>query len=157
MFIWSKVGISSALLVLTIGYVFLLLVAIIDLKYRLILNVMTYPAIVIALGLQLLVLHQNPTMVLLGGVFAFLIFFLTAWLKPGEVGGGDVKLALLIGVTFGFPSVLLALLIGAAVSAVVIVYMLITRRGGLKTGIPYAPFLCVGAMALLLVHPMMFG
>jgi prepilin signal peptidase PulO-like enzyme (type II secretory pathway) len=51
--------------------------------------------------------------------------------------------------------VLWALLVGAAVSAVVIVYMLLMGRG-LKTGIPYAPFLCVGAMALLLVHPMMF-
>ena len=101
---------------------------------------------------NLLALPEQRTAILLGGGMAFAIFFLTAWLRPGELGGGDVKLATVIGVTFGFPQMLLALLVGAGIGAGVAVMMMMTRQAGRKTRIPYAPFLCLGAMALLLSH-----
>ncbi len=149
---WSQLGASLALLFALCGYCFFLLIAIIDFKYRLVLNVLTYPAIVAMLVLNLITLPQQTTNILLGGGMAFGIFFLTAWLRPGELGGGDVKLATLIGVAFGFPQMLLALLVGAGIGAVVVVFLLISRKAGWKSQIAYAPFLCLGAMVLLLSH-----
>lgn len=149
---WSQLGASLALLFALCGYCFFLLIAIIDFKYRLVLNVLTYPAIVAMLVLNLVTLPQQTTNILLGGAMAFGIFFLTAWLRPGELGGGDVKLATLIGVAFGFPQMLLALLVGAGIGAVVVIFLLLSRKAGWKSQIAYAPFLCLGAMVLLLSH-----
>jgi len=149
---WWQLGATTALLFTLVGYCFFALIAVIDFKYRLVLNVLTYPALVALLVFNLLALPEQRTAILLGGGMAFAIFFLTAWLRPGELGGGDVKLATVIGVTFGFPQMLLALLVGAGIGAGVAVMMMLTRQAGRKTRIPYAPFLCLGAMALLLSH-----
>jgi len=150
--IWSQLGASVAFLFAVCGYCFFLLITIIDLKYRLVLNVLTYPAIMVLLVLNLVALPQQTTNILLGGGMAFGIFFLTAWLRPGELGGGDVKLATLIGVAFGFPQMLIALLVGTGIGGVVVIFLLVSHKAGWKSQITYAPFLCLGAMFLLLSH-----
>lgn len=147
---WARFGADWRLLYALIVISFLLLVAVIDIQYRLVLNVMTYPAILIALAVQLYLGIQPTANIILGGLFAFIIFFGTAVLKPGQLGGGDVKLAVLIGVAFGFPGVIWALIIGAGAGALVSVGLLLSRQGTRATSIPYAPFLCLGAMFALL-------
>lgn len=150
--LWLFVGASWTFLLVAGGYAFFLLIAIIDLKYRLVLNLFTYPAIAALLLLHMLILRQNTLSILLGGGVAFSIFYATALLKPGDLGGGDVKLAALIGFAFGFPQVLWALIAGAGTGAVAALYLLLARRNGLKRTIPYAPFLCLGAMVMLLYN-----
>lgn len=150
--IWAELGYSLALLFAVWGYIFFMLIAIIDIKYRLVLNVLTYPAIMALLTLNWVAQPQQMLNIVLGGGLAFGIFFLTAWLRPGELGGGDIKLATLIGVAFGFPNMLLALLVGALIGGVAVVYLVVKHQMGWKSQIPYAPFLCFGAMALLLSH-----
>jgi prepilin signal peptidase PulO-like enzyme (type II secretory pathway) len=79
------------------------------------------------------------------------------------LGGGDVKLALLIGLALGFPTVLWALLVGVGSGAVTAVTLLIISRRqpqkqawNRKSQIPYAPFLCLGAIIALLYNPLPF-
>jgi prepilin signal peptidase PulO-like enzyme (type II secretory pathway) len=148
---FAHFGFTSAWLLSISSFAFFMLVALIDLKYRLVLNFMTYPAIVLLLIIHLLVLRQHSLNIILGGVMAFGIFFLVASLRPGQLGGGDVKLAALIGVAFGFPNVLWALMIAAITSGVFIAYMLFIRHSTLRARIPYAPFLCIGAMSVALI------
>ena len=146
--LWLACGPSRAFAVLGASYAYLLLIALIDLKHRLVLNAMTYPAIVVALGAHLLAADQSMAHVLVGGGMAFSIFFLTGWLRPGELGFGDVKLAALIGVGLGFPYILWALLAGTGAAGVAAIWLM--RRGAsAKMRIPYAPFLCLGAQAAL--------
>lgn len=151
------VGFSAEMLVLMGGFVFFLLIAIIDLKYRLILNVVTYPAIVVLVLVNLLLIQDHTKSVLVGGMLAFSIFFLTAWLKPGDLGMGDVKLAAIIGLTFGFPQVLWALIVGAGFGGIVAVYLLLNSQVEHKIYIPYAPFLCLGAIMALLYNPIVYN
>lgn len=134
---------------------FFLLIAIIDLKTRLVLNVLVYPAL-ITLPLIRVVFFQQPLAnTLIGGGLAFTIFYLTALLRPGDLGGGDVKLAALIGLLVGFPGVLWALLVGAVAGGIAAVYLLLVRSKGRKSQIPYAPFLSLGAIVCLLYNPLM--
>jgi prepilin signal peptidase PulO-like enzyme (type II secretory pathway) len=144
----ARWGFSAEGLLAVVYFSFFALVALIDWKYQLVLNVMTYPAILAVLLLHLLQPDANLRGVLLGGGFAFAIFFLTAWLKPGDLGGGDIKLAALIGLVFGFPGVLGALLVGALAGGAATAALLF-KGSGLKARMPYAPFLCLGAIALL--------
>jgi prepilin signal peptidase PulO-like enzyme (type II secretory pathway) len=141
-------GPSGHLFLYGSSYTFLMLITLIDLKHRLILNIMVYPAIV-----TIAVLSDDKFSLIVGGALAFSVFFLTSWLRPGDVGAGDVKLAALFGLAFGFPNVLWALLIGIGLGGVVSMAMLLTHRGGLKSRIPYAPFLCLGAWIALFYNP----
>ena len=148
--LWAVCGPSWAFGVLGVSYCYLLLVALVDLKHRLVLNAMVYPGLAVAVAAHLLAADQSLARVLAGGGMAFSIFFLTGWLRPGQLGFGDVKLAALIGVGLGFPAILWALLAGTGAAGAVAIWLL--RRGvSAGTHIPYAPFLCLGALAALLV------
>lgn len=130
---------------------FLLLIAFLDLKYRQIPNRLVYPATAVLL---LYHSYRQPTAwpaILIGGGLALGIFALTAWLRPGDLGGGDIKLAALIGLFFGFPAVLWALGIGVGLGAGTAVFLL-WRGQDRHTHIPYAPFLCLGAFIALLIQ-----
>lgn len=137
------------------AFAFFALITIMDYKYRVVLNILTYPGMVIALVTNVVLLRQPILPIALGMFFAFGVFYLTAMLRPGGLGGGDVKLATLMGAAFGFPLVLWALLVSAAASAIVIIVLLAVRRGTPRQAIPYAPFLCLGAVVILIFSPML--
>lgn len=134
-------------------YAFFLLIALIDGKYRLVLNVLVYPAIALTLAYHLVDGRQSWTAVLLGGGLALAAFVLAAWLRPGDLGGGDVKLAALIGLIFGFPGVLWPLLLGVGLGGLAAAYLLL-RGYGRRYHIPYAPFLSLGVFIALLYTPL---
>jgi prepilin signal peptidase PulO-like enzyme (type II secretory pathway) len=131
----------------------LILIALIDLHYRLVLNVLIYPAIGLTLLVRLTSPDTTPVVTLLGGAIGLSMFLLAALLRPGELGGGDVKLATLIGLMFGFPHVLWALLLGIVAGGVFAIGLM-ARRHSRKLQIPYAPFLCLGAIIALLYNPL---
>lgn len=139
---------------LAVACAFFGLVAVIDLKYRLVLNVVVYPALIVASIAQVVVARANVIGVLIGGAFGLLIFLAARWLRPNDLGGGDVKLAALIGVVFGFPHVLWALLIGVLAGGVVAIGLLTGRRWRPTAQMPYAPCLCLGAIIALLYNPL---
>jgi len=144
---WAAGSFTTFVLMAGIGS-FLILIAVIDWRYRLVLNVLVYPAIALTFILAALVSPQQIQIALVGGAFAFGIFAAVALLKPGDLGGGDVKLAALLGLLFGFPSVLWVLLLGGGSGAVVALYRL--RQQSTDQTMPYAPFLCLGALIVLL-------
>ncbi len=128
---------------------FFLLIALIDGKYRLIPNRLLYPALLLTLLGQLWFGSQSANVIILGGGLAFTTFALVAWLRPGQLGGGDVKLAALIGCLFGFPDVLFPLLFGVVLGGLAAAFLL--HRGYSRHHqIPYGPFLCLGVFLALL-------
>lgn len=133
---------------------FLILIAVIDLKYQIILNIMILPAIVIMLLYQFSPTTQASWYALLGGFIAFLLFLGVGLLSPGGLGGGDIKLAAFLGVTFGLPYVFWALVAGVLTGGITAVFLLIVRQWKPKTAFPYGPFLCFGAIVALLFNPL---
>ncbi len=146
--LWRWLGPGQTMAFYAGSYTYLLLVAVIDLKFRLVLNILVYPA-----ALIVVVMAGNTLVLLLGGFLACGVFALTAIIKPGDIGIGDIKLATLIGFAFGFPQVLWALMIGIGSGGGVAVFLLLSGRGDRQTRIAYAPFLCFGAMVALLFNP----
>ena len=130
---------------------FLLTVLVIDLEHRRVLNVMVLPAAVLAFGASFLPGAPAPLDALLGGAGAFAAFFLIELLGRGAMGMGDVKLAGVIGLMTGYPLVVPSLLAGIVLGGLAAAAMLVTRRATRKTAIAYAPYLCVGALAVLVM------
>lgn len=151
--LWGRFGPSWKLPLVALGCAFFLLVAIVDLKYRLVPNVLVYPAMVVVLLFHSIPPMGNTLAALLGGLVGLAPFLLTALVRPGGLGGGDVKLAALIGLTVGFPQVLWALTIGILAGGITAILLLLTRRWDMKSHIPYAPFLCLGVIAALIYDP----
>jgi leader peptidase (prepilin peptidase)/N-methyltransferase len=130
-----------------------------DLKHRLILNRVTYPAIVVALALSVVSPGLTFGRALAGclGIGAF--FLIQNLVSRGSIGLGDAKLGALIGATCGIGldlnhiqavyAVIYAIFLGGAVALL----LLLLRLRSLKDPIPYGPFLCVGAAICLFLGP----
>lgn len=132
----------------------LVLIAAVDAKHRLVPNAVIYPAGVAALAVSITPQGRGIGSALLGGLFGFAPFLLAATLRPGELGGGDVKLAAFIGLVFGFPHVLWALALGVLAGGAAAAYLMLAQGRGRAYTIPYAPFLCLGAVMALLYDPL---
>ena len=154
-FAWVRFGWSPNFFLLAFADAFFVLIALIDLKYRLILNVLVFPAMVAAVGLPFVASGVNLLAVLGGGAFGLVIFWLAARVRPGELGFGDIKLAALIGLILGFPYAVWALLIGVLTGGIAVIVLLFAHGANLKTRIPYAPFLCLGALTTLAFAPLL--
>jgi leader peptidase (prepilin peptidase)/N-methyltransferase len=95
---------------------------------------------------------------LLGGATGF-VFMLVPYLvarthyKAEGIGQGDIYLAVLIGLSTGFPLVLVALIIGVIIGGVTAIILLAFRRRKRKDMIPFGPFLSIGAMVTLIWGP----
>ena len=85
---------------------------------------------------------------IIGGVVGFGVFFLISWgfekLCGREgLGGGDVKLAGVVGLLLGWERLLLGLLL-STIPASVILLILTRGKEGEEREFPFAPFLVLG-------------
>ncbi len=62
------------------------------------------------------------------------------------LGMGDVKMLAMIGAFLGWQLMLLTLVLASFAGSVVGVGLMATRRGGMKTALPFGTFLAVGAL-----------
>lgn len=118
-----------------------------DLAHRIIPNVIVLPAAALVLLAQT-ALEPSPEWAL-GALGAFLFLFVAAFAYPQGMGMGDVKLALLLGAMLG-RTVPVALMVGM-LAALVPAVVLLARHGAAarKMGIPFGPFLALGALVAL--------
>lgn len=68
----------------------------------------------------------------------------------GAIGMGDLKLMISVALVGGAGRAIVGLATGAALAGLVIVVLLAARRIGLRSYVPYGPFLIVGALWAIL-------
>jgi leader peptidase (prepilin peptidase)/N-methyltransferase len=125
----------------------LVVLSAIDLRHRIVPNRLVLPAALVVLVAQT-ALQPSPEWAL-GALGASLFLFVAALAYPAGMGMGDVKLALLLGAMLG-RLVSVGLMVGMFAALVPGIYLL-ARHGleGRKMGIPFAPFLALGAIVAL--------
>jgi leader peptidase (prepilin peptidase) / N-methyltransferase len=84
----------------------------------------------------------------LGSAGFFLAIFLLS--KGKAMGFGDVKLALVLGLFLGWPNILVALFVAFVLGALVGLVLIAAKRKGMKSEVPFGPFLIVGTLAAFL-------
>jgi prepilin signal peptidase PulO-like enzyme (type II secretory pathway) len=113
-------------------------------------NVITYPAIVIALAVGMIAPGANRLDVAAGGIVIGGTFFAMAVATRGKgMGMGDVKLALFVGFALGLTIGIRALLVTALVGGAFAVLLMLIRIRKRQDIMPYGPFISAGALALL--------
>jgi prepilin signal peptidase PulO-like enzyme (type II secretory pathway) len=140
------------------GYAaFLTAIAVYDVRRRRIPNVAVYPAISVALVVAFIRPDGPWWSFVLAGVSAAAFFIALSAISQGAMGGGDIKLAALIGLVAGWPGVLVAVFVAFAVGATVGVLLIRLGRLGRRDPMPFAPALAVGAATAALAGRQVAG
>ncbi|HVP35897.1 MAG TPA: prepilin peptidase [Terriglobales bacterium] len=127
----------------------LMVIFFIDLKHQIIPDVITLPGI--AVGLIFSLLSKSPSFLdsLIGIIAGGGIFYLVALagdkiFKKESMGGGDIKLAAMLGAFLGWQKILLVLFLASFLGALVgIVFLLLSSKLRENRLIPFGPFLAI--------------
>ena len=120
-----------------------------DLRRRLIPNRLVYPALVLALAVSGAWPDRGFPEALTGGLGALAVAIAIRGLSGGGLGGGDVKMAALMGAVVGYPGVLSASLVTVIAGGATAAMLLVTRRADRRACVPYGPCIALGAIAAL--------
>jgi len=140
-----------AYLVLASG---LLALSLIDLDHFLLPNRVLYPTgILMSIGFVVAAAVDSTwddlLRAFLGGVAAFVVFFVIHVISPRGMGFGDVRLSFVLGIGLGWLSwghVYLGIFLGFLLGAVMGVLLIALRLRTRKDHVPFGPFLAAGAM-----------
>jgi leader peptidase (prepilin peptidase)/N-methyltransferase len=158
--LWRYYGFSSLFLHYAVLTLLLLPITFIDLKHKLILNVLTFPGmamgIALSLGLGLKSLPQVLLGMILGGGFLLTVAYAGKWIfKQESMGGGDIKLGAMIGVFIG-PQVLIALFLAFFLALPVIAVGMSSGRLRLGSAVPFGPFIALATVVIICFGPALY-
>jgi prepilin signal peptidase PulO-like enzyme (type II secretory pathway) len=89
---------------------------------------------------------------LIGGFVAWLLFFsLVFFSKEKWMGWGDVYVGLLAGLILGWPNIFLGLLLSFSMGAVYSGFLILRKKGDMKTAVPFVPFLVMGIILTIFI------
>ena len=129
----------------------LIVISFVDLEHRMIPDIISLSGMILGLGFSFLLksitFWESLLGFLIGGVLLYLVALLGDLLfKKESMGGGDIKMAAMIGAFLGWQRLLAALFIAVALGAFVgVVSMLTSSRVRKDKIIPFGPFLALGA------------
>lgn len=148
---YLKFGISVSLIEILLFFLGLVIVSAIDLKVYLLPDVYTLSGL--AIGLIGSVLNPERSFydalagVLLGGGFPWFVAYLYyLWRKEEGLGGGDIKLLAWMGAVLGWQAIPFIMIVASVVGSLAGLWAMRHSEKGLKTVIPFGPFLSLGAL-----------
>lgn len=149
-----KLGVGD---IVTLAYHFFIIASLIvifftDLRYGVIPDKITYPAIVITFIFLVRQLADPNILIssLFSAVATSLFFFLLNRITRGRgMGLGDVKLAFLMGLFLGFPKIIIALYASFLTGAIVSLILILIGKKRFGQTIPFGPFLVLGTIIAL--------
>ncbi|OGY87715.1 MAG: hypothetical protein A2233_02090 [Candidatus Kerfeldbacteria bacterium RIFOXYA2_FULL_38_24] len=153
LFLWSAlvfVQVDQAIFVAIIS-AFLLFIFLYDLKHQLVLDVVTVPAIILA-GLGSIFVFQLSFLNLILGALLGGGFFLAQYLisRGRWIGGGDIRLGILMGVLLGWERTLLALMLAYILGALIALILLIQKKAHANSRLAFGTFLTLSTFFSLL-------
>lgn len=142
---WWATGVHLLLLAL------LLVLTATDLEQRRLPHLALDPLILLAALFVPINPGMDPLMALIGALAAVAFLGGLALVVRGGLALGDLYLVAPIGLVLGWPGVFSALFAAAFLSAGVSLVLLAARRVGMRSYIPFGPFLVAGAVLVLLL------
>lgn len=159
----AMMGLLSTALFVSLGpspqYIMMLLfsaslvtISFIDLHHKIIPDVISLPGIVVGLGYSFFPVapvHWVDALIgtVGGGGFLFVVAITFEWLTGKEgMGFGDVKLMAMIGAWMGWRALPFVILLSSLSGILIGGISLLATRQGMRTRIPFGPFLALGAL-----------
>ncbi len=141
----------------------LIVISFIDLDVRIVPDVISLPGIVLGLVFSAVGyfffrdesgIVPSPLSSLIGIVTGGGFLLATAWVYEKftgveGMGGGDIKLLAMIGAFLGWPAIPVTLFVASLLGSLVGIICMVLTGAGRRLALPFAPFLCSGALAYL--------
>lgn len=124
----------------------------IDLRHRIIPDVITIPGTIAGLLASAFILPNGIKGSVIGTLLGGGLFFIVAIASRGGMGGGDIKLIAMLGSFLGWINVIITIILSSFIGSVVGILMMIFLGKGRKYPIPFGPFLAVGGIISLFFH-----
>ena len=129
---------------------FLIIIFVQDLRYQEISTDIVWIGAIVGVAINLGFLGQTFNNLALGALIGGGFFLAQYLISQGRwIGGGDVRMGFMMGVWLGWPNVLVALFLAYVLGAIVGIYLLVTKKAGGNTAIPFGTFLAVGTVISL--------
>jgi len=149
---YLRYGVTTTTLAFWYLSVTLLAAFVIDVRERIIPNTLTYPGVVVGILFAIISPHIIWWQSLLGaavGLFGFMgvAYLGTLLFKKESLGGGDIKLAAVLGAFLGAEKLVLVLIVSAVVGLVAsVAAMAVSPALRRDRVIPFGPFLAIAAV-----------
>jgi leader peptidase (prepilin peptidase) / N-methyltransferase len=161
--LYYQFGFSLAFLVSFIFVAALIVISFIDLDVRIVPDVISLPGIIAGLLFSVVArylindpfeLIPSPLSALIGvlvggGFLLALAWAYEAFTGVEGMGGGDIKLLAMIGAFLGWTSIPFTLFFASLSGSVIGLGFMIGKGVGRRFALPFAPFLCLGALLYL--------
>jgi leader peptidase (prepilin peptidase)/N-methyltransferase len=155
--VWRSTLPGWATVVLLVLLGLLVLLTATDLEQRRLPHLLLDPLMVVAA----LYVPFNPSLgwtdALIGAAAAVAFMGVLGLVVRGGVARGDLYLVAPLGLILGWPAIFIAMFVAGLLSAAYSVGLLVSRRAGLRSYIPFGPFLVAGAVITLLREPALLG
>ena len=169
--LYSWFGLSYTFFVSFVFAAALIVISFIDLDVRIVPDVISLPGIIIGLVFSVIgyfvfadsfEILPTPLSSLIGILVGGGFLLATAWAYEkftgvDGMGGGDIKLLAMIGAFLGWPSVPVTLFVASILGSVIGIGLMVATGAGRRLALPFAPFLCSGALAYLFYGSQLIG
>jgi len=148
-------GLSIQSLIYIILSSALIIIAFIDLNEQIVPDVISLPGIIIGLILSFFVpyiTYANSSLgvVVGGGIILIIGLAGSALFKKEAMGGGDVKLAAMIGAFLGWRYIIISLFLGFFLGALAGIVLILSKIKSREDVVPFGPFIVLGSFITLL-------
>jgi len=153
--IYLAYGLSAQALIYIILSSALVIIAFIDLNEQIVPDVISLPGIVIGFIISFFVPYisfvNSALGVLVGGGIILIIGLAGSVIfKKEAMGGGDVKLAAMIGAFLGWRYIVISLFLGFFLGALAGIFLIMSKIKSREDTVPFGPFIVLGSFITLL-------
>ncbi|WP_111572853.1 prepilin peptidase [Halanaerobium saccharolyticum] len=141
----------SDLIILAAGLIFsslLIVLTMIDFDHQILPDKLTLGGLIVGLLFSFFRSDISVIYSLAGIMAAGGLLFLIAYLSKGGMGGGDIKMMAMVGSFTGPIIAVSAIFLGALIALVAHLPGVISGETGMKTKLPFGPFLAVASLIL---------
>ncbi len=152
--LFIRYGLSFQYFILLFFAMALVTISFIDLDHQIIPNIISLPGILAGLVVSIVFEHvlwlDSFIGIIVGGGALYLIGWGYEFITGKEgIGGGDVKLLAMIGAWLGWRPLALIVLMSSLVGIIIGSVFLLMSGKGLRSRIPFGPFLSIGSLLYL--------
>ena len=148
--VYLTYGLSVQTLIYIILSSALIIIAFIDLNEQIVPDVISLPGIVIGFIISFFIPYisfiNSALGILVGGGIILIIGLAGSLIfKKEAMGGGDVKLAAMIGAFLGWRYVIISLFLGFFLGALAGIFLIISKIKSREDTVPFGPFIVLGS------------
>lgn len=148
-------GLSVQTLIYIILSSALIIIAFIDLNEQIVPDVISLPGIVVGFILSFFIpyisfINSSLGVIVGGGIILIIGLAGSVIFKKEAMGGGDVKLAAMIGAFLGWRYIIISLFLGFFLGAVAGIFLILSKIKSREDVVPFGPFIVLGSFITLL-------